>query len=399
MDNNVCPYFIFSAMHILEIPSFFHPYGGLFCLDQAKALAALGHEVRILSNVQLGITINWKDYLTLPWHRYEHTMDGMTVYQSYQRGVPKVIHPNVDRWVAIVRSMFTEYTRKYGKPAVLHAHCAKWAGYAAMKISEEYQIPYVITEHMPKEIFQLEFGASTDFFQIPLLRQAYWCASKVIMVSEELVDDISCYFGKDYQHETISNIVDVDFYACQQRPSLGGRPFRFCCSALYVERKGYDILLNAFNQLYLQHPHIELVVAGQGTDTASFRRLYEHLACCQQVKTLGVQDKYGIRDMYYQSDALVLATRGESQGLVLLEALSTGIPVISTDAIPSSVRMREGAVYVPVDDVDALRDAMAEMLRRQYDSQVLSAQVSASSSPEVIGKKIEAVLCTSLHTV
>ena len=141
------------------------------------------------------------------------------------------------------------------------------------------------------------------------------------------------------------------------------------------------------------------MVAGQGTDTASFRRLYEHLACCQQVKTLGVQDKYGIRDMYYQSDALVLATRGESQGLVLLEALSTGIPVISTDAIPSSVRMREGAVYVPVDDVDALRDAMAEMLRRQYDSQVLSAQVSASSSPEVIGKKIEAVLCTSLHTV
>ena len=42
-------------MHILEIPSFFTPYGGEFCLEQAKALKALGHEVRILSNVQLGI--------------------------------------------------------------------------------------------------------------------------------------------------------------------------------------------------------------------------------------------------------------------------------------------------------------------------------------------------------
>ena len=40
-------------MHILEIPSFFTPYGGEFCLDQAKALKAVGHEVRILSNVQL----------------------------------------------------------------------------------------------------------------------------------------------------------------------------------------------------------------------------------------------------------------------------------------------------------------------------------------------------------
>ena len=116
-------------MHILEIPSFFPPYGGLFCLEQSKALAALGHEVRILSNVQLGITIGWKDYLTQPWRRYEHVMDGITVYQSYQRGIPKVIRPNVDRWVSVVRSMFVEYMAKYGRPDILHAHCAKWAGY------------------------------------------------------------------------------------------------------------------------------------------------------------------------------------------------------------------------------------------------------------------------------
>ena len=68
-------------MHILEIPSFFPPYGGLFCLDQAKALKALGHEVRILSNVQMGLSVGWKDYLTLPFGRYEHEMDGITVCQ------------------------------------------------------------------------------------------------------------------------------------------------------------------------------------------------------------------------------------------------------------------------------------------------------------------------------
>ena len=54
-------------MHILEIPSFFPPYGGLFCLDQAKALKALGHEVRILSNVQLGATIGLRDYAWPSW--------------------------------------------------------------------------------------------------------------------------------------------------------------------------------------------------------------------------------------------------------------------------------------------------------------------------------------------
>ena len=78
-------------MHILEIPSFFTPYGGEFCLEQAKALRALGHEVRILSNVQLGITVGARNYLTLPIWRYEHVMDGITVYQSYQRGIPTII--------------------------------------------------------------------------------------------------------------------------------------------------------------------------------------------------------------------------------------------------------------------------------------------------------------------
>ena len=136
-------------MHILEIPSFFPPYGGLFCLDQAKALAALGHEVRILSNVQLGMTIGMHDYLTLPYGRYEHVEDGITVCQSYQRGVPRLIRYNVHRWVSIVCSMFADYSSKYGKPDVLHAHCCKWAGYAAMLIAKEWGVPYVITEHLP----------------------------------------------------------------------------------------------------------------------------------------------------------------------------------------------------------------------------------------------------------
>ena len=128
-------------MHILEIPSFFTPYGGEFCLEQAKALKALGHEVRILSNVQLGITIGGKDFLVLPSCRFEHERAGVIIYQSYQRGLPRMVHHNVMRWVDIVCSMFAEYEAKYGKPDILHAHCAKWAGYAAMKISQQYGIP------------------------------------------------------------------------------------------------------------------------------------------------------------------------------------------------------------------------------------------------------------------
>ena len=191
-------------MHILEIPSFFPPSGGLFCLDQAKALASLGHTVRILSNVQLGITIGAKNYISLPLSRYEHVMDGIIVYKSYQRGIPKAIRYNVNHWIEIVCSMYQDYEKKYVRPDILHAHCAKWAGYAAMNIGKKYGIPYVITEHQSRLIFEEEFGpAPSKAWQIPLLKEAYHNASKVIPVSEELVDNISCYFGKDYQWQSI----------------------------------------------------------------------------------------------------------------------------------------------------------------------------------------------------
>lgn len=383
--------FIIEVMHILEIPSFFPPYGGLFCLDQAKALAALGHEVRILSNVQLGVTIGWKDYLALPWQRYEHEMEGITVCQSYQRGIPKTIRYNVDRWVAIVRSMFQAYIAKYGRPDVIHAHCVKWAGYVAMRISEEYQIPYVVTEHLSLWDYAQEFGEPpSNAWQIPLLKEAYRHATQVITVSEELKRDLSCYFGTDYPSTTLSNIIDVDFYACKERQSTKGRKFRFCCSAIFVERKGYDVLFAAFRQLRQKEPHVELHVMGQGTDSRACKKL---AGDTEGIIFHGHLDKYGVREVLYQSDAMVFATRSETQGLVLLEAQSTGVPIISTEAIPLSARMPLGAVYVAVDDAQGLADAMLrEMKAERISAKKLHEQVEAKASPQIAGKQLESVL-------
>lgn len=376
-------------MHILEIPSFFPPCGGLFCLDQAKALSALGHEVRILSNVQLGATLNTKDYFTLPIGRYEHEMDGITVYQSYQRGLPKVIRYNVHRWVNIVCSMYMDYTKKYGKPDILHAHCAKWAGFAAMLLSERYHIPYVITEHLSKLLFEEEFGpAPSDAWQIPMLRKAYNAASMVVPVSEELVSDIAAYFGNNYRWKSLSNIVDTQFFAYKSRPALSGRSFRFCCLANYWPLKGYDVLFRAFCQLQAAGYDAELQIAGKGTDS---RKCHQAIASCQlqHVKVMGYLCREFVRDLLYQSDALVLASRSEVQPLVLLEAMSTGIPTIATDCIPRNLRIDGGCTIVPVDDAEALADAMKRaMSGPQPEGLLLSEHVRQFASPEVVGRQL-----------
>lgn len=374
-------------MHILEVPSFFQPHGGLFCLEQAKALKNLGHEVRIVSNVQLGITVELHDYFMLSYRRYEHEMDGITVYQSYQRGLPKVIRYNVKRWVAIVRSMFAQYVEKYGRPDIIHAHCAKWAGYAAMLISREYGIPYVITEHLSKTIFDVEFRlVGNTPWQIPLLTEAYQHAAKVLSVSDELPERLSVYFGKDYQWETVSNIVDTLFYQYRQREPLQGRAFRFCCLANYIPLKGYDVLFSAFRKLRKEGLNVELHIAGRGTDTASCRN-----QLTDGMFTHGLMDRQAVRQLLYVSDALVLASRSEAQPLVLLEAMSTGIPVVSTEVIPQNLRLEGGCFIVPVDNADALADAMKHVAETPIDGQQISQQVAQLASARVVGERLEKV--------
>lgn len=380
-------------MHILEIPSFFHPYGGLFCLEQAKALKALGHEVRILSNVQLGATIGWRDYVLRPYHRFVHEMEGVTVYQSYQRGLPRMVHHNVERWVSIVRSMFRDYVKCHGTPEVLHAHCAKWAGYAAMLIGEEYGIPYVITEHLSLMLLEQEFGkAPSDAWQIPLLKQAYEHAACVLPVSEELVDSIACYYGKNYRWQCLSNTIDTAFFHYQQRESRSGRPFRFCCLADYYYHKGYDILFEACQKLQSQGISVELHCAGLDTDGAQCQQEIARLGL-KGVKTYGRIEKEGVRDLLYASDALVLASRSEVQPLVLLEAMSTGIPVVSTECIPRILRIEEGSTIVPIGDADALASAMKRVVEQPaVDGEMLSVKISEMASPAVVGRQLEQVL-------
>ena len=372
-------------MHILEIPSFFSPYGGEFCLDQAKALKAVGHEVRILSNVQLGITIGGKDFFVLPFCRYEHEQDGVTVFQSFQRGVPKAVRWNMKRWVAIVCDMFDDYVARYGKPDILHAHCAKWAGYAAMKISEKHGIPYVITEHLSKLVFEKEFGpAPSDTWQIPLLKACYHEAKMVVPVSEELVENIACYFGKDYRWQAISNTIDTDFFHYQPRSDRAGRTFRFCCLANFWPLKGYDVLIPAFQLLRQSGVQAELHIAGRGTDSAECRALLS-----EGMTTHGLLNKEAVRALLYQCDALVLASRSEVQPLVLLEAMSTGIPVIATDCMPQSLRIPGGCTIVPVDEIEALAEAMKSVFHQtSFDGKAVSEKVRLLASPEVIGSRL-----------
>ena len=104
--------------------------------------------------------------------------------------------------------------------------------------------------------------------------------------------------------------------------------------------------------------------------------------------THGLIKRNAVRDLLYQSDALVLASRSEVQPLVLLEAMSTGIPVVSTACIPRNLRIEGGCTIVPVDDAAAFSEAMKQVMVQPVDGERLSQEVHRLASPEVIGQRL-----------
>lgn len=382
-------------MHILELPSFFPPYGGMFCVDQAKALAMQGNTVRIAACLNMSARLSPALYLKAPLGTYSTRVDGIEVMRKDLRGIPFFPKACAMHWVKAVEKLVDKYVEKFGKPDIIHAHCCQWAGYAAMKCGEKYGLPYVVTEHLSSILLKKEYGRDIyGAWQLPMITEAYRKADLVVPVSAELVDDLAPFFGKDYRWVEVSNTIDTDFFKYKKRKPLDAdRELVLCCIANFVPGKGYDVLFDAVGRYRKTTvDRVRLLVAGRFTDSEEAKRLADEYGVGDIVEFHGEVGKEKVLDILYQSDCMLLATRKEAQGLVVLEAMSTGLPVITTDCIPKSGRIEPGCRVVPIDDALAMAQAIGDLRKEgTNDCHQASERVAGMASPDVVGKRLDSL--------
>ncbi len=124
--------------------------------------------------------------------------------------------------------------------------------------------------------------------------------------------------------------------------------------------KNIDFLLRMFGRVHARAPHARLVIAGEGPADASLRALARTLGLADAVHFVGYLDRATtLVDCYRAADAFVFASRTETQGLVLLEAMAAGVPVISTAVMGTRDVVGTGrGALVPDDDEAAFADAV-----------------------------------------
>jgi len=145
----------------------------------------------------------------------------------------------------------------------------------------------------------------------------------------------------------------------------GGGGARLLCIGRLEPRKGVDVLLRAFARLRAARPDASLTLLGDGDERAALEALARSLRIADAVVFLGAADEAEKRSQLAQADVLCAPARhGESFGLVLVEAMAAGVPVVSADnAGYRTVLTGAGAAgLAPAGDAAALADRLAAVL-------------------------------------
>jgi glycosyltransferase involved in cell wall biosynthesis len=143
-----------------------------------------------------------------------------------------------------------------------------------------------------------------------------------------------------------------------------------------AHEKNIDFLIDVFREVRLRAPQVMLLIAGEGPARAGLTARVQAEGLTDDVYFAGYLDRQTtLLDCYAAGDVFVFASRTETQGLVLLEAMAQGVPVVSTAVLGTRSILKDGcgAVVAPED-----REAFAAAVLRVLESPTLRAELAAA---------------------
>jgi glycosyltransferase involved in cell wall biosynthesis len=362
-----------------------HPVSGTFFRDQVLALRKNGVQTGVIYSEFRTVETCLKGRL---WENHFHTTtfvesNGATLI-SHHWGIPFLKKLKMKLWIAEIIRLYSLYSRTYGKPDIIHAHSAFYAGMAAVKIKQRFGVPYVVTEHATF----FKRGIITPW-QLPGVKLALTQADAVITVSRGLAEDVQVFIPGKYI-EIIPNLVDCIYFHPPVKRKY--KPFAFLSVGFLTQKKGFDRLIRAFAIAFEKMPDVHLNIAGEGTERHALQRLVNDLGMGRQIFFLGELSREQVRNQMWQANQFVLASHVETFGVVLLEAMATGLPVIATRCGGPEDFVTAEVGYLTDWQSDAQFAAVLEQAYRQYQSQhkeqAIREYVVSRYSDTVVAQKI-----------
>jgi glycosyltransferase involved in cell wall biosynthesis len=256
----------------------------------------------------------------------------------------------------IVTRWFRRYVRLYGMPDLIHAHVALRGGFWAKRLHRLFDIPYVVTEH--SSAYQ---RGRISKWGIWKARGVYLNAAANLAVSRSLAEYLKSNVCPERVFEVIPNPLSTNFenrLPIVPAADSARRPKRFLNVALATPNKGQDILIEAFATAF-RGSDVELRIVGDGPFLSDLKKLAMEQRIASQVVFRGSLPHQQVLQEMENCDVFVLSSLRETFGVVLIEALACGKPVVATACGgPEDIVHRGNGCMVPVGSVNDLAEAM-----------------------------------------
>lgn len=373
----------FKIMYIMIIargyPSEKYKMNGIFEYDQAKALAATGHKIVYLSldarsirrKRRFGYSSIRKDKidieaLDIPCGNLPKNLFNKIVVYSLKKLIDKAIS-------------------LHGKPDIIHSHFIEY-GYFSKQALNDLKIPLVLTEHSSKmnqekiSPYLLEIGSYT-----------YPKMNKIITVSNHLSNNLKENFLID--SIVIPNIVDTNEFVYKVN-NKETEDFCFISTGSLLENKRMELLIESFYVAFNGQQNIKLYIYGDGPEKSKLVDLVRYYNLSGIVFLMGLVERKEIAKKMSQSDCFVLLSKLETFGVAYIEALSMGLPVISTkNGGPEDFINNKNGIIITNDSVACIANNLKKVYDNidLYNNKLISTNAVELFSPEKIAQQILSV--------
>ena len=275
-------------------------------------------------------------------------------------GVPKDPEDRRMRWGALTRTLDA---LPRGSFDLVHIHTPFVAHYAGVRAARRAGVPCVATYHTFFEEYLHHYVPALPHALGRLAARHFTrsqCAAvQALIAPSEPMRAVLAGYGVTTPIHVLPTGLPADRFragdgaAFRARAGIGPDRSLVTYIGRVAHEKNIGFLVHMFRRVLAQRPEALLVIAGEGPARAALRDTVAQLGLTAHVCFAGYLERDGaLLDCYAAADAFVFASRTETQGLVLLEAMAQGAAIVSTAELGTrSILLPEsGALVVPEDE-------------------------------------------------
>jgi glycosyltransferase involved in cell wall biosynthesis len=354
-----------ERLRLLIVNYEFPPIGGgasFACFGLARTLVARGHQVDVLTS-RLEGQPRLEVIEGIRVHRVSSWRHGM--HDCGLRGAATFLFFAWWRLRKLIRA---------DRYDLVHYFFGLPCGLLSLYTHRRHRIPYILSLRGSDVPGYDPTDRPLNFTHqlLATVSRRIWRKAARVVPNSTALRDLAAAFEPDIQFKVVPNAV-VDEATPLDRPVAEGEPVRLLCVARLIERKGIGTLLNAMAQLSQQNAVLHLV--GGGRDELLLRDVAEDLGLGERVAFHGVMRHEDVLQMCRRCDVFVLPTLSESCSMALLEAMSHGLPVVTTrvGGNPFLIEQWRNGVLVAPGDVEELAQALQVLINNATLRQAMGA--------------------------